>query len=253
MKTKLKKLFLLAIILMIPNLVDAESLCSYNEQVELNNIVSNVKATYEAVEIYAGQMYDADNPNEDGTMPLKDTHIKGFNISILNITEDIYVRVSNNYNDEVKTYAYKDTENGTITFQTTNNEQLITYTIEVIADKYACAGEKFRDIYLTTPIYNVYSKWKDCKENPEFYYCQEFLPSENISMDEFDVKMEAYQEQKQQEEQKQEEQQQKSFLTKVKELYENNKLIFNSIIVVIIIAGVATTVILIKKKRSRVL
>lgn len=252
MKTRLKKLFLLAIILLTPNLVQAESACSYSEQAELNNIVANVKASYEAVEIYNGKVYDVDNPNADGTFPEVDHYIKGFNITILNITEDIYVRVSNNKNKEVKTFRYADTIDGTATFQTTDVEELVTYQIEVYANKYSCIGEKFRELSITTPLYNNYSERLDCKDNTDFYYCQEFIPSENITYNEFKAKINEYKTQKAEEEENRKEEN-KSFLERLKEFYNNYNIIIYAVGGVIIVAGVATTVILVKKKRSRVL
>lgn len=253
MKTNLKKLFLLAIIFLTPNLVQAESLCSYSEQAELNNIVANVKANYETVDIYDGKVLDIDNPGPDGKIPEVDYYIKGFNINILNITEDIYVKVSNNVNSDTATFRYSDTKDGMATFQTREVDSLITYTIEVYSNKSKCVGELFRKFTVTTPIYNLFSEWRDCKENPEFYYCQEYLSSENISINEFRTKLQDYKVEKE-EKRKEEEIENQNFLwNKIKKMYRENIIIINSIGILILISGVATTVILIKKKRSRVL
>lgn len=254
MKTRLNYLFLLAIIFLTPNLVYAASACSYEEQAELNNIVANVKATYEVVDVYTGKAYDVDNPNEDGTFPEVDHFIKAFNINILNITEDIYVKVTNNYNSDEKTYTYKDTNNGIVTMQTKNVEQLVTYSIEVYSNKYACIGEKFRVLYMTTPIFNAYSARPACENNKGFYYCQEFIPSENISYNEFLNKLEEYEKQK--DNQVQEDKtssENKSFIERIKGFYNINRVIINIALSAIVVAGVATTVVLVKKKRSRVL
>lgn len=253
MKTSLNKLFLLAIILFTPKIVTAASACSYNEQAELNNIVANVKATYEVVDIYNGISYDVDNPDETGHFPEVESYIKGFNISILNITEDIYVTVTNNANSEVKTFRYQDSNNGVVTFQTKNSEQLVTYTIEVFANKYACTGEKFRVLYITTPMYNAYSDRPICAENKEFYYCQEFIPSENISYTEFQKKIEEYEKQKNENHVVDSSTNNKNLMEKMKEFYSKYQLVIIIVGVTIVGAGVLTTVILIKKKRSRLL
>lgn len=252
MKTNFKKLFLLAIILLVPNLVSAASSCSYEEQVEINNIVANVKANYEVVDIYAGKSYDVDNANPDGTFPEVDKYVKGFNISILNITDDIYVKVRNDFDTDEKTYYYKDTQDGIVTFQTRNKSKLINYTVEVYSNKYSCIGEKFYEFSFTTPMFNNFSERPQCIDNRDFYYCQEFISSENISFVEFNQKIKEYEQEKKQEEE-QKENQNKSFIEKLKELYNNNKVIVYSIFVVIVVTGVAATVILIKRKRSRVL
>lgn len=250
MKTRFKKLFLLAIVFLTPNLVNAESACTYEQQAELNNIVANVKASYEVVDIYAGKIMDIDNVTNspDG---LIDYYIKGFNINILNITDDVYVQVSNNYDGNVQTFREENTNDGIATFQTRNKDRLITYTFSIYSNKYSCVGEKFREFTITTPMYNQHSELQTCVENPDFYYCQQFISSDNISFDEFISKINDYK--KEQEVKKQEEEEKnKSFIEKLKEFYQNNKVIVYSI-GVIIVAGVATTVILVKKKRSRVL
>lgn len=251
MKLKLKRVILLVSLLFIPNLVFAESSCSYSEQAEINNIVANVKATYEVVDIYAGKVYDVDNVDENGNFPEVDHYIKGFNISILNITEDIYVKISNNYDGQIATFRYSDTKDGVATFQTTEVEDLATYTIEVYSNKYACAGELFRKFTITTPMYNLFSEWLECKENPDFYYCQEFLPSENISANEFNQKISEYK--MQQEEEKKGQEENRNAWDKIKEFYQNNAVIINVLGAVIVVLGVTTTVILVKKRRSRVL
>lgn len=253
MKTNFVKLFLLAIIFWTPNLVNAESACSYSEQAELNDIVANVKATYEIVEVYNGKILDIDNPNEDGTFPEIDKYTKNFKISILNITDDIYVKVSNDDDTEVKTFKASDAVDGVVSFQTSKKYAMVTYTIEIFANKYSCIGESFRKITLTTPMYNHYSKNNLCQENPDFYYCQEFISTENISLDDFKNRVAEYQQAKEKEHEAQLEKENKNFWERIKEFYNNNTLIVNGVIVIIIAMGVATTVILVKKKRSRVL
>lgn len=253
MKTSVKGLFLLALLFLVPNYVKAASSCSYSEQAELNEIVSHVNANYEVVEVYAGKTYDVDNPNEDGSLPEQDSYRKNFDIHILNLTEDIYIKVKNDDNDEVKTFRYADARDGVVTFRTENIYKLVTYTIEVYSNKYSCAGEKFREFTLVTPLYNIHSNDFGCINNPEFYYCQEFLNSENISSGEFRLKIKELEAQKKVEEEQKQQEENKNFFEKIKEFYESNAMIINSFGVAIVVMGVATAVVLIKKKRSRVL
>ena len=200
MKTSVKSMFLLALLFLIPNYVKAASSCSYSEQAELNEIVSHVNANYEIVEVYKGTSLDVDNPNEDGTFPRVDKYSKEFKISIFNITDDIYVKVSNSDDGEIKTFRYSDTQDGIAVFQTSKKYELVTYKVEVYSNKYSCAGEKFREFTFMTPMYNYYSKEKPCEGNSDFYYCQEFITSETITTSEFLTKIKEYEEQKKNEE-----------------------------------------------------
>lgn len=254
MKTRIKKLFLLAIILLTPNLVRAESACSYEEQTELNDIVANVKASYEIIDVYVGKTYEVYNPNEDGTFPEVDSYAKEFQFTILNITDDVYVKVSNNQNSTVYTFKSTDTKDGMITFTTPDVFELTTYTFEVYANKYSCIGELFRKFTITTPVYNSFSKYSICQDNPDFYYCQEFITTENLTISDFYTKVQEYANQKEKEEQEKEEQERnKSIIERIKDFYNDNTIVIYTIGIVIVIVGVATTVILVKKKRSRVL
>ena len=253
MKTSVKSMFLLAFLFFIPNYVKAASSCSYSEQAELNEIVSHVNANYEVVEVSMGEYYDIDHFGEEGYDVIQEHFVKVFDIHVLNITEDIYIKVYNDYNDEVKTFRYNDTKDGVATFRVDDIEKLVTYTIEVYSNKYSCAGEMFRKFTLTTPMYNNYSERPQCEDNKDFYYCQEFINSENISFNEFFEKIKEFQDQKQNEEEKKQQEENKSFVEKIKEFYKENAIVIHSIGVAIVVMGVATTVVLIKKKRSRVL
>ncbi len=252
MKTMIKKLFLLAIVFFIPNLVQAASSCTYEQQAELNDIVANVKANYVPKEILDGKALAIyEEPDENGNYPEVDHYVHGFEISILNITDEIYVRVTNNLDNETYTFYSKDTKDGIATFETKESSELVTYTIEVYSNKYACAGESFRKLTITTPIFNIYSAMDECIGYEDFYYCQQYLSSENVPAYDFVEQLEKYVEE--QEKKQEEEKKNKSFLGKIKEFYNNNKLIINIVGGVIIISGVTTTAILVKKKRSRVL
>lgn len=253
MKTMIKKLFLLAIIFLTPNLVQAASSCTYEQQAELNDIVANVKANYEPKEILDGKAYAIyEEPDANGNYPEVDHYVHGFEISILNITEDIYVKVTNNVDDQTYTFYNKDTKDGIATFETKESSELVTYTIEVYANKYSCAGESFRKLTVTTPIFNIYSDMDECIGFEDFYYCQKYLSSENIPAYDFVEQLENFVEEKEKKKEE-EEKKNKSFFEKIKEFYSNNKLIINIVGGVVIASGVTTTAILVKKKRSRVL
>ncbi len=245
MKTRVKGLFLLAILCFAPRIVLAASTCNNADKAELNKMAYNVTANYEIVDIYDGQMEDFESSTTPTTI---DNYVRGLRINILNITEDIYVKVTSKNDDTVKTYNYSDTENGIVSFETKDVEELNTYTIEVYSNKASCKDELQRTLTLQTPMFNFYSQLEICEGKQDYYYCQEFIPTERVTATYFYQDIENYE--KEQEEKKNEENN-KNFIDKLKEFYENNKLIIYSVGIVIVVAGVATTVILVKKKRSR--
>lgn len=237
-------LVVLAVFLSPLKFVQAESSCSYSEQVEFNNLAANIRATYEAVDIYYGKAIDIDGTGEE-----VDVYSRGLKISILNITDDIYIKVKNTITEEEKTYYYKDTIDGVLTFDTDEVDEVTAYQVEIYANKYSCINELYRVYSFTTPRYNSYSKMEICKDNPGFYYCQEFVQSKEIDINTFYKNLDNY---KIKEEEKIEEES-KTFWDRIKEFYGEHALVINLTASVIIIAGVTTTVILVKKRRSRVL
>ncbi len=249
MKKSLLGAILVFALIITPIDTRAASTCSYKEQAELNEIANNVKANYEIVDIYDGMTLNFENGT--GIAEEIESYIKGFKISILNITDDIYVTVKNDYNSEVQTFYKKDTRDGIASFESKITDVLVNYQIEVHSNKYTCIGEVYSKTQLKTPIFNPYSDLEICKNNSSFYYCQQFIPSENISSNEFYERIDKLNSESGKKEGEEEEKQ--SLIDKIKEFYKKNKIMIHTVIIVVIISGVATTVILIKKRRSRVL
>ncbi len=246
MKKSLVSVILALSVFFRPIDVFAASSCSYSEQAELNNIAANVKVAYDVVEVYKGKLI---NPETDEEF---DSYNKGLKINILNVSDEITIKVTNNKTKEVKNFTSKDAQNGIISFDHNDVTSVTNYNIEVIANKYSCAGDLIRKIDFIAPMYNSYSELAICNEHPEFYYCQEFIADENVDYNTFINKVEDLREEDEKK-QKEEQEEKKGFLEKIKELYKRNKLVINITGSVIVVGGLTTAIILIKKRRSRVL
>jgi len=178
----MKKFLLAFFVLFTINInVHAASLCSYEEQTNLNSKAANVKVSYEVVE---------------ETVEFEDMDVisKVFDISIFNITEEFYVVVKNNINDQEKTYRYSDTNNGIVKFRWKDLEDVTNFTFQIFTtEKTNCPDEKFKTLYLTAPRYNPYSRYSICSQLEDFYLCEEFVTFSKIDEDEFINKVEKYQ------------------------------------------------------------
>lgn len=224
--------------------------CSYEKQVELNNIASTVKATYEEVQIDTGEtesyVDDEGIIDESNQVPILK---KGFNVKILNLTEKLYVVVKNDHDRSEKTYYYKDTNNGTIDLGNKEADEIYTYTITIRGMEEDCSGYELRTITVVTPVYNPYSEYNFCKDYPDFEYCQEYITDASFSLEDFLAKSAEYSEKKQnvltEEEQKED--------NKILNFIKENKKILTIIGIIILIAGVTTIVIIIIKRRSRLI
>lgn len=159
--------------------VNAASLCSYKEQVTLNQKAANVKANYEVATI-TRQFEDAA------------VDIEVFRISIINMTEDFYVEVSNNIDNTKWDFDYDDTDDGIVSFDW-DSEEMTAFTFKVYtSSKTGCPDEVIKTIPLTTPRYNKYSNMAICDDIPEFSLCQRYVTTKEISQEDFLEKVDEY-------------------------------------------------------------
>lgn len=225
--------------------------CSYEKQVELNNIASTVKATYEAVDIDTGKTVSYVDEygiiDTDRQVPVKE---KGFNVKILNLTENLSIKVTNETEGTTNYYYYSDSDNGTITLSSKVADRIYTYTITVYGTKDSCEGIELRSLNLITPKYNTYSDYSFCKEYPNFDYCQEYVVDDSFNLEDFINKSAAY---KETQDSKNSKDNQKDKNNNKSNFFKENKKLLIVCGSIILIVGVTTTVIIIIRKRSRLI
>lgn len=218
--------------------------CSYEKQVELNNLAATVKATYEEVEIDTGETYFDDMKfDENGENVVLKRYEKGFNIKLLNLPDNLSVEASNDLGFQ-KNISYLETNKGSIDIGTNKANQVINYTFKIKVATGACIGKELRVINLVVPMYNSYSETSYCQENPNFEYCNEYTTNA-VQMDyiKFDEAVKKYESNKKEEEKKEEQ----TKIERILEIIKENKIIIISGIslIVIIVSGV----IVIKRRR----
>ena len=158
----------------------AESVCSYQDQSALNKKAANISRNY-TVETKTEKFSDWEE------------EVEYFNITILNITEDFYVTVSNDVDDIPLTYYYSDTKDGVLNVEWEDSDQVTSFTIQVYSsDKTNCPDELYKTLYLTTPRYNEFSNMAVCDEASEFSLCQRYVTFKEISYDSFLKRVNAY-------------------------------------------------------------
>ncbi len=232
------------------SVVNAASKCDYDEQVKLNNAAANIKVSYEEAE---GE-YDPDLllPTDSHDNPTATYNY--FKVMIYNLTEDFYVKITNDYNNEIKYLRYSDSESGVATYDWTYLESVVNFNIKVYSsNETKCANEEYRIINLLTPRYNDFSDSAKCTGNESFYLCQKFITrKEEISYNEFNAELERFT-LKNEEEIKKQEEENKSLVEKTIDFIKDNGVIFGIISTIIVVGGVVTIVIVIKKRRSRLI
>lgn len=185
MKKILKFLFAIIPILLVKN-VYAE--CTYADQVAINGKAANVKVAYEVAQ---GKVPDGTFVGCDGEDECDYTY-KYFKITILNLDEDLVVKVKNNYDNTVKSFTHRDAdENGIITFDWNTTSVMTTFTFDISSSSTAlCPNKKQLSQYLTTPRKNVYSTYSQCEGLEDNYLCEDFVTYEELSFAEFYQKIE---------------------------------------------------------------
>ena len=217
------------------------SVCSTEEQAKLKKVASNVSSTYvEKEELVDPSKYLTND--EVGYEPVYEYY---FNVIFSNIDSDTYVKISNDYNDEVKFIRYADTEDGIYTFTWKNTDKITKFTYEVYSSaETSCPDEKYYTGYQVLPKYNEFSETAMCEGISDFESCHKYIMV-NIDPVEQERLITEYLSKKN----KEKEQKGKKWYQKIGDLVNDHKVIIiaGSIIV---IAGVATVVV--KNKRKRV-
>ena len=116
-----------------------------------------------------------------------DETYQGVEVSIYNMTENLYLTVMNTSTNETKTYHYEDTDNGSIKLVRGEDglEDIVTYQITIYSNHNDCKDEELKKINLVTPKYNSFSADALC-EGSSKYYCQEYVTEDlNMTYDDF--------------------------------------------------------------------
>lgn len=176
----MKKIFIAFISLFMFNLTtEAASLCSYQEQTDLNQKAANVKVNYEIVE------EKVTYPDGEGTREL-------FKINFFNLSNEFYVIVKNDVNSEEKRINSSDTKNGSYSFNWDNKETVTNFTIEIYTtNETNCPEELYKTIYLTTPRYNHFSETEACQDHKDLSYCQKYV-NFDISEEDYFAKLNSF-------------------------------------------------------------
>lgn len=163
---QLKYLFVLGILLFLPNIVYADETCSVSNIARLKKIASNISTTYDYTESIPATGY--------GNVT--------FTATISNVTKDIYVMKVDNYYTLQGT-IYQGDENNQI--QINDLSAGVSYHF-VVFDNIGneCQDDLIYEFYITLPNYNKYYINPVCDKVPNYKYCQKWT-NVNLTETEF--------------------------------------------------------------------
>lgn len=228
--------------------------CGYEEKAKLNNEITNVKANYEIKERVMNKDEYTISDALIGT-EYEDTYeatTEYIQVNILNLTENMYAEVTNDYNDDKAIYQYSDTKNGNISFDWHEIDELVTYTIKVYASSATgCEGTILKTLYQALPRYNDYSTYDICKNIPDSYLCQRYVTYENIGFDVFTGRI--YKEVEKKIQKEEETKENEKWYKKVQNFIVKHKVPFIIGGTILVVAVGSTTYIIIKKRRRSII
>lgn len=163
--------------------VNAE--CSYKERKSLLDEAKNVDIGYEI--ITNERTVEGVNPDsgEDMVTTVEDYEYKFY---ITNLTDNIYIRYYNLFDNEEKYIMSNELSDGIYYFSDNNYLDLYKYIFEIRSNNNNCLGEVMYTKKITKPVYNIFSSFSICsKDGMENYkYCSKFITKQfNISESEF--------------------------------------------------------------------
>ena len=152
--------------------------CSNSEVKDLNATASYVKASYEVFDKSTKKEFVYNDNSKIYSFPNY-----SFEITLYNITEDIYVNVKDDITKKEISVNYSNIRDGKYVITNDDFGRIYKYTFEIMSAKSDCYGQKVKTITLVKPKYNAYSEYTYC-ENSSIYYCQKFVEKDlNIKDD----------------------------------------------------------------------
>ena len=248
---KIKKAIIFSMLFLFSTSVKAET-CGYEEKAKLNNEAANVKVNYEIKQ----RQLDKNNYNPpDAIVGTEDEAnwnptVDYFQVNILNLTENIYVEVKNDQNNDTTKYYYNNSQDGKIAIDWLNLENVAKFTITVKStDASGCTDRTLKTLNLTLPRYNEYYEYSLCQSIPDYYLCQKYVTFDEVKLGYFTKKVYEEIDKKNQKEIEKN----LKWYEKAWNFIKDHKVAFITGGVIIVAAGATITVVIIRKRRRSII
>jgi len=225
------------------------SKCGDEEIAKINEEAAKVKVSYD---ILTKQIPNPNDPNDAGEKD-ETIDVDYIKVSIINLTDNLYIKIVNSKDNTTKTFYGTDATDGVVSYEIADTSAIanLDYVVYTTLNT-SCANEEIMQNQIVLPKYNENYGNGACNLNPDAPECQKYVTKEITPEDmekfatkEADKKIEDIKKEDDKKK-KEEEDKNKSFIEKNKK----EIIIGGSIIIVI---GVVTTAVVIKKRRSRLI
>lgn len=181
------KAVILVVLAFFIGCLNVHAVCSGEENNRITSEAANVKVDYEEkIGIMEPGTYSPpDGLTEEEANNYVATYAY-FTLTISNLTENLYVVVTNDVTKESKTYNYSDSNNGVVTIDHNDMFAITNYTVKVYSsNKTSCINTLLNTITKTLPKYNDLSESGICEGAENFYLCYKYLAVNTPTFDEF--------------------------------------------------------------------
>lgn len=161
--------------------------CSTDLIKRLSDEANKIKMSYKEKTIQ-GDLYEVDDDSGENFY----TYDHVWNVVFENVTDNFYLKITNDSDDTVKTITKDTLQDGKWAFDTLVDDDVVTYTISVISNPEGCQEQVFRKLELKALIFNVWSSSSKCSVYKDFKYCQRWIGEDTPTLDEFERELTKY-------------------------------------------------------------
>lgn len=168
-----KVIYYLLLLLIVPAFNANALTCSSTENLNLKKEANNVEFSYDLEDLSEKKILEVGNNKTSYVIPKYK-----FTISVYNIKDDIYIKISNDVNKDIITVYPEILDKGTYSFEHFDYSNIYKYKLSVYSKKSSCKDELIGTKTLTVPKYNPYSQYEYCKTSSEDF-CKKFIKEDN--------------------------------------------------------------------------
>ena len=172
----MKKVMVLLISLVFGLVSVSARTCTSSEIDKVTKDAEKIKISYEIIETKKTvKTTEAQEFLPAGTE--LETTVDTLRVTIYNMTKDMFLQETNDFNDEKRIINYSDTTNGNYSFDVENKADLINYTY-VVFTKMDCDLTRIKTIKFVKPMKNYLYDTQACRDHQNVPICAKYVTEE---------------------------------------------------------------------------
>ena len=226
----------------------SNTICNKDIHEAIVKDASNLKVKYEVIpDYYFGKAMELETDlNGDGELTETDTYGPALKVVFEGLTDNIFVKLENDLDYEQKTIKNSDANEGTYSFDQTENAYVRTYNVKVFSARSECGEVLYREFTFRLPRLNELRDLTMCEKFPDMDTCKSFVFVESEYelfkeyKNEVDTRLREEKEQKKKEEEKQD--------SSINNILKNKVVIIVAAVVLVVIVGCVVVIVMKRRK-----